>query len=63
MRGPFQMICFMCNLSDITVFNYDNDTTIACTDVNDGRTNSMLLDKILLVWFERNNLKVNPAKF
>ena len=53
------------NLSDITVYNYADDTTIACTDVNYDTAHNKLLNasEILLDWFQSNNLKANPTKF
>ena len=47
------------------VYNYADDTTIACTDVNYDMTHNKLLNasEILLDWFQSNNLKANPTKF
>ena len=61
----FQMICYVRNLSDITVYNYADDTTIACTDVNYDTAHNKLLNasEILLEWLESNNLMANPTKF
>ena len=59
------LLCKVNNLSDITVYNYADDTTIACTDVNYDTTHNKLLNasEILLEWFESNNLNSNPTKF
>ena len=53
------------NLSDITVYNYADDTTIPCTDVNYDTAHNKLLNapEILLDWFQSNNLKANPNFF
>ena len=61
------MICYnyvVDSLSDVTVVIYDDDTTIACTEVNYDRVHSKLLNtsEILLDWFERSYLKANSAK-
>ena len=70
--GPFMynvfsndLLCKVNNLPDITVYNYADDTTIACTDVNYDTAHNKLLNasEILLDWFESNNLKANPTKF
>ena len=59
------LLCMVNNLSDITLYNYAVDTTIACTDVNYDTAQNKLLSasEILLNWFESNNLKANPTKF
>ena len=42
----------------ICSYNYADDTTIACTDVNYDTAHNKLLNasEILLDWFESNNL-------
>ena len=53
------------NLSDIMLYNYAEDTTIACTSVNCDTAHNKLLNasEILLDWFESNILKAHPTKF
>ena len=62
---PNDLLYQVNNLSDITVYNYANDTTITCTDVNYDTAHNKLLNasEILLDWFQSNNLKANPTKF
>ena len=53
------------NLNDISVYNYADDTTITCSDMNYDTAHTMLLDpsEVMIHWFENNNLKANPTKF
>ena len=53
------------NLNDISVYNYADDTTITCSDMNYHTAHTMLLDpsEVMIHWFENNNLKANPTKF
>ena len=53
------------NLSNITVYNYADGTTIACTGVNYDTAHNKLLNasEILLDWIQSNYLKANPIKF
>ena len=52
-------------LNDMSVYNYDDDTTITCSDVNYDTAHTKLLaaSDIMINWFENNNLKTNPNKF
>ena len=45
-------------LNDISVYNYADDTTITCIDVNYDTANTKLLaaSDIMISWFENNNL-------
>ena len=52
-------------LNDISVYNYADDTTITCSDVNCDTAHTRLLaaSDIMINWFENKNLKANPNKF
>ena len=52
-------------LIDISVYNYADDTTITCSDVNYDTAHTKLLaaSDIMINWFENNNLKANPNNF
>ena len=52
-------------LNDISVYNYADDTTITCSDVNYDTAHTKLLaaSDIMISWFENNNLQANPNKF
>ena len=52
-------------LNDISVYNYVDDTTVTCSDVNYDTAHTKLLDAsdIMISWFENNNLQANPNKF
>ena len=52
-------------LKDISVYNYADDTTITCSDVNYDTTHTKLLaaSDIMINWFKNNNLKANLNNF
>ena len=52
-------------LNYISEYNYADDTTITCSDVNYDTTHTKLLaaSDIMINIFENNNLKANPNKF
>ena len=70
--GPFMYNVFsndlffiLDKLNDISVYNYADNTTITCSDVNYDTAHTKLLaaSDIMKSWFENNNLKANPNKF
>ena len=70
--GPFMynvfsndLLFILDKLNDISVYNYADDTTITCSDVNYDTAHTKLLaaSDIMISWFENNNLQANPNKF
>ena len=52
-------------LNDISLYNYADDTTVTCSDVNydTAHTKLLIASDIMISWFENNNLQANPNKF
>ena len=70
--GPFMynvlsndLLFILDKLNDISVYNYADDTTITCSDVNYDTAHTKLLaaSDIMISWFQNNNLQANPNKF
>ena len=51
-------------LKDISVYNYADDTTITCSNVNYDTAHTRLLaaSDNMISWFDNNNLQANPNK-
>ena len=56
---------FMLMDDDVDVYNYADDNTLVCSGYNYEDVKSKVLDYVrkMILWFEENNMKVNPDKF